>query len=653
MPPAQSRVHEAIEAINLHMLHHHKHVEQLLERQALELPKILTQDLSKSLVEVVKQELEVLTEGLAQAEGTRLPREVRGEMGQGTLKEAEAVPAEPLRVAPPREVHVSPPTPAPPMMHPASEPVTVPNVVEEIPESPAASSKADSSKKLSASGERPSVSFHLSPPPPEAEEKATSEMDQSLPPQQVPKIDSRLSAMKEHNNSQRSSMGSTTESTTSGLRVGPNRSTLAQLDRSAIAGLREEVEETMRLQDRSAAQEDDSRWGPLRRAAKAVVSNTKFDVVLSVIILLNAVQIGFETDWNMKHAGEEQLPAFEYLDNTFSFFFLIELLLRLCKDQLYFLSWHHKSFGWNVLDTFLVVTSLIELVVQYQFQELAAGGGQTLSLSHLRTTRMVRLVRIMRVFKMVRFFSELRVMAYSVVMSINSLMWALLLLLLVMFVFGIAMMQLIEPYKAETLDNMDDKLEQFYGSLLKTIHTLFRSISGGLDWFDALSPLEAVSPIMEYIFSGYIFFTTFCCLNIVTGIFVENAKTLKDADERWMLEESARDQKKWIQVVADLFARLASDSGGVLSKEDFVDKLKDKWVVTCFKNLGIETETTTTDELWSLFDGNDWGEVDQEEFALGIKQFHGNARSIDLFRVRRDVRTLVKLLKPERPSVLD
>lgn len=60
--------------------------------------------------------------------------------------------------------------------------------------------------------------------------------------------------------------------------------------------------------------------------------------------------------------------------------------------------------------------------------------------------------------------------------------------------------------------------------------------------------------------------------------------------------------------------------------------------------MGINTETTNTDELWELFDIDDSGCIDQDEFAIGIKQFHGVARSIDLFKLRKEVREILKQL---------
>ena len=83
---------------------------------------------------------------------------------------------------------------------------------------------------------------------------------------------------------------------------------------------------------------------------------------------------------------------------------------------------------------------------------------------------MVRLARILRIVKVVRFFSELRVMVNGVIGSAKSLVWALLLLLLVNFLFGVLVMQLSVEY-LETVDS-NAELLGYFGSLPRTMLTL-------------------------------------------------------------------------------------------------------------------------------------------------------------------------------------
>lgn len=98
--------------------------------------------------------------------------------------------------------------------------------------------------------------------------------------------------------------------------------------------------------------------------------------------------------------------------------------------------------------------------------------------------------------------------------------------------------------------------------------------------------------------------------------------------------------------MAELFSKISENNEGRLAREDFVHHLNHSdRIATCFHKLGINTETTNTDELWQLFDFGESGSIDQDEFAIGIKQFHGQARSIDLYKLRKEMREVAKSVK--------
>ncbi|CAL1131578.1 unnamed protein product [Cladocopium goreaui] len=144
-------------------------------------------------------------------------------------------------------------------------------------------------------------------------------------------------------------------------------------------------------------------------------------------------------------------------------------------------------------------------------------------------------------------------------------------------------------------------------------------------------------------------------LNVSLGFCqVDNAKALKVADEEAMHHEAMKERQKWITEVAELFSKISVEKDAKLTKDDFIYHVTNSdRINTCFYHLGINTETTNTDELWELFDMDANGVIDQDEFAIGIKQFHGFARSIDLFKLRKEVREILKqvnkmfLVEPE------
>ena len=66
----------------------------------------------------------------------------------------------------------------------------------------------------------------------------------------------------------------------------------------------------------------------------------------------------------------------------------------------------------------------------------------------------------------------------------------------------------------------------------------------------------------------------------------------------------------------DLFSRISEAHAGQLTKEQFVYHLTNSdRIATCFSHLGINTETTNTDELWDLFDMDENGCIDQDVLA--------------------------------------
>lgn len=419
----------------------------------------------------------------------------------------------------------------------------------------------------------------------------------------------------------------------------PSRLTMRvpwKLEKTKVTGVKEILAQVSRK--RSELDSSSESWPAWRRAAKTIVNSVVFEWFCASLILICAVLVGVQAHWDIQYIGVTPPAVFRVLNTGFNLLFTVELVLRLMVEGLLFFSWYNPSIHWNAMDAALVTAALVEEGIM-----LVAASTESVDLSGLKVLRTLRLARILRIVKVVRFFSELRIMVNGVIGSARSLCWALLLILLVNFLFGVFFMQLSIDY-LETKE--DQALMKFFGSLPRTMMTLYQGISGGIDWYNAVEVLTPVSPICEYVFSAYVFFTVFCCLNIITGIFVDNAKALKVADLENMHQEARRERKKWISEVAELFSKISESNEGRLTREDFVHHLNHSdRIATCFHKLGINTETTNTDELWQLFDFGESGSIDQDEFAIGIKQFHGQARSIDLYKLRKEMREVSKSVK--------
>ena len=69
----------------------------------------------------------------------------------------------------------------------------------------------------------------------------------------------------------------------------------------------------------------------------------------------------------------------------------------------------------------------------------------------------------------------------------------------------------LEHMKSERA--VDANLMRYFGSLYTSIATLFRTISGGLDWQDAADSLNPLGIFWVQVFQLYVAFVSFAVLN--------------------------------------------------------------------------------------------------------------------------------------------
>jgi len=216
----------------------------------------------------------------------------------------------------------------------------------------------------------------------------------------------------------------------------------------------------------------------------------------------------------------------------------------------------------------------------------------------------------------------------------RPLFWALILLFLVMYVFAVGLLQIVVENYEESEPVTQEGLTDYFGSLPQSIFTLFLCISGGIDWSDAATPLIEVSSLLGFALTIYVAFCTMCVLNIVTGIFVENASQMSAKDDDLMLMDEIEKRKQWIQQVRDLFESADEDGQGELSWEEFSEQLKDLRVQRCLDKLGIDVNATSHESIFQQFDFDGSGSIAISEFTTSLMRLHGTARSLDIAELR-------------------
>jgi len=366
--------------------------------------------------------------------------------------------------------------------------------------------------------------------------------------------------------------------------------------------------------------------GPLRRFMKSVLVRS----VCSGMILANALFMGWHSDVTLQALvrDEEHIyhPAFAHTELFFCVFFTVELVLRLFAEKRDFI--FSEEAPWNLFDTFLVLLSLLDLVLS------SITDASTLNLTFARTLRIFRFARILRIVRVMRFFYSFRLMVYSVLYSMVSLLWVFIMLVFVMYFFSIFFLHAVsEHFRTEKGANtvneeLRGELVALFGSLLRTLTSLFMSISGGIDWGDVMDPLTDVHWSNGVVFLFYIFFMIFGVLNVVMASFVDSASQISRRDRELVTQNEMEKVAQYAQNIRRFFHEADEDNTGTLSWDEFRDYLKHEKVKHYFQSFELDVSQART--LFKLLDLDESDDVGIDEFVEGCMRMKGSARSIDV-----------------------
>jgi hypothetical protein len=402
---------------------------------------------------------------------------------------------------------------------------------------------------------------------------------------------------------------------------------------------------------------DDRRHGIVRgtfgKMAYACTHSIGFEVVVPIAIIANAILIGYQADWDMRHVGDlskgDEETTFLWTNRAFTLAFLLELMIRIAADGVEFFYPSTKGFGWNAFDTFIILCSLSEEIVQ------AISSTRLSQISSVRVVRTLRLVRALRAIRVMRVFRELRIMVSGIMNCGKSLLWASLLIAIMTYTFAVLFLQVSSSWLKEQgatsflgCGSSDQagaacSVGSSFSSLIEGMYTLFKAMSGGSSWGEVSDPLTSIHPLVTFAFCVYIMMAVFVVLNVITAIFVD-AAARTSTDEATKILDNIQRKSVWIKNAKELFQILDRKRAGWLEYKEIDRLFTDERAQSCLQEFGIDIDFQSTQVLFNLFDSQGRGGVDQDQFAKVLFRLHGQARSLDLARIHSMVCHMHKTL---------
>jgi hypothetical protein len=337
-------------------------------------------------------------------------------------------------------------------------------------------------------------------------------------------------------------------------------------------------------------------------------------------------------------------------DICFLSLFCIELCCKLAVHRAYFF-WNHDM-GWNLMDFSLVCYSMTDVLAKCVSADPGRGA------TWIRTLRIFRVAKVLRILRLVQAFKQLQVIMSAVLESMLALFWILMVFALIFMLFSLYFVSATSAYleNGSSDEEHDAELLHQFGSVQQCVLVLFKTLTGGDDWGRFHKLLVPVG-LASTVFIFYVCVSQLALINIVTGIFVDNALRLSEPEVEQKAEDKYRRDKELAQALMQHL--LKEDGNSRLSKAEFRDILVSGKLSTFLRYLEIDPvwsrlnlplifdKVVEQSEEYRQGDIPDDAEVEIQSFVEMCMSLRGNARCtemVDLHETMLQVQTTQELM---------
>ncbi|MDG2468649.1 MAG: ion transporter [Pirellulaceae bacterium] len=270
----------------------------------------------------------------------------------------------------------------------------------------------------------------------------------------------------------------------------------------------------------------------MNKLCRKLVESNGFTQVITFLIILNSILIGFELDYPSSWIT--------MIQSWILCGFVLEIAIRWTGKKSVA---EYVSEGWNWFDVVLVALAFIPEAWISNPEMLTA----------------FRILRVFRIFRLNKAFPELQVITKVLLKSSVSLFFVCLLMLIVLYLYAIIGVILFRG-GSEVITGIGPITDPF-GSVPEAMFSMFRVLTGE-DWTDFRYDLLDTSggtndTIVSLFFLSFFIISAFLLLNIVVGAVVNNydqvmGEEQKEATAYAAVEELAALHEKLDKVMKKL-----------------------------------------------------------------------------------------------------
>mmetsp|Transcript_98977 Transcript_98977/g.171517 ORF Transcript_98977/g.171517 Transcript_98977/m.171517 type:complete len:593 (+) Transcript_98977:172-1950(+) len=366
-------------------------------------------------------------------------------------------------------------------------------------------------------------------------------------------------------------------------------------------------------------------WGPFKKLA----NSQYFETYSAIGIISFAGFVGAEVEY-MARNPDANLAVFIMINNGFNVWFGVELLCRMlaCNRPCIWKFFVNKDWKWNWFDFLMVCSFFFELIGEIAYN---AGPEVKLFIKTIKVFRIIRIIRILKILRFLRNVKEIKKMVGMIVFSSRMLIMSLIIVASMHYIFAVVFVRATVDYT-----QLDDSLDpdavvallENFGTLERSIYSLFKSITGGQNWHELADPLLEIHWTYGAAFMFFVSFTLWTVFNILTSVFVDANTRSVQKEEEMEVKEVEETKDRYEKSVEQLFQDLDKDGTGNIDSEEFAEALKDPRMEAYLEVLEMDPEHGTL--LFKLLDYDQSGMIDTKEFIDGCNRIKGVAKAFDI-----------------------
>jgi hypothetical protein len=348
---------------------------------------------------------------------------------------------------------------------------------------------------------------------------------------------------------------------------------------------------------------------------QAIAKHPYFENGTLAVIVLNALWISIDTDLNKADTIADADLGFVVADALFFSYFTIELFIRFCAFE--------KKLdcfcdGWFMFDSALVILYAFDPFMIGIMAKISGGDGLNLPTAVLRLFRLARLSRLVR---MLRSLPELMIMIKGMITAAASVGYTLGLLLVITYVFAIAIRNLVPSdtdMKAEWTEKYEEDLDPdngingieswYFRSVPEAIHNLIIFATFCDDLSAMIIPVKEASTVCMILVWMYIALSSLTVMNMLIGVLCEVISAVAAEEKESMMIDKVKDK------FGKIVTQLDTDQDGYLSWDEFQQILKFQEATEALASVNVDCSTlidVAEDFFWE----------DGEKVKLDFSQF--------------------------------